>query len=39
MYNETIVKLDKADYIDYLICICGYSENDAKSLANIMYQK
>lgn len=37
MYNETVVNLNKENYIDYLICICGYSKSDAENLANIMY--
>ena len=37
MYNETLVSLEKEDYIDYLICVCGYSVEHARSMANIMY--
>lgn len=37
MFNETIINLEKEDYIDYLICVCGHTREHAEVLANMMY--
>lgn len=38
MFNEQLINLEKEEYIDYLICDCGYSEKEAKHLADILYE-
>jgi hypothetical protein len=37
MFNESIINLEKEDYIDYLICVCGHTREHAENLANMMY--
>lgn len=37
MFNESLINLEKEDYIDYLICVCGHTREHAEVLVNMMY--
>lgn len=36
MYNEILLTLSKEEYIDYLVCVMGWDEDEATHYADLI---